>query len=286
MSLSVTSIVTNLEDWSSKRWDVSALIVFGSQVDRVDGARKKDMYSDVDIQIVTWNPAVFANAEWTRIFGEKVSVYAKRGASGGVVKVTALWPCGAALDVIVVPSWKMCTAWLLVALGLHRRSSRLGTALSELATVMRGGFSLRKGRRIWGWFYRSVVEDVSGDRLSDVEICEIANAFVCDYVWVVQKVARGELIAAKRVLIRSMWESNIRLLYEWRLRRGEEAWRDGRRLEMIANSEELSLVALGPVGGVLIEDIEILKGAFMSLVFRLVGERWQWPCVEPLDLRF
>lgn len=270
-------ILERISGWSRSRWHVTSLVVFGSQVAVLGSSRKSDGLSDVDLQIVTWRPSLFLGPEWTSIFGEHVSLYVTRNASGGVFKATALWSNGAALDVIVVSSWQMWFARIVVAFGLHRRSQLISSALSELATVLRGGYSVLKGGVLWARFYNTVVEEVVGDRISDARICRMADEFVCDCVWVRQKIARGEFIAARRTMVRSLWECNVKLLYELMKRQGREAWRDARRIEGLAQGDEVKLVDLNALRGAISDDLLALEDSFRVLVHRLVGLRWQWP---------
>src|SRR5690606_12349277 len=78
-----------------------------------------------------------------------------------------------------------------------------------------------------------------GQRLDHREVRSMCDGFLCDYLWMRQKLARGELIAAQRMLHRSLAEINYQLLHEIRLREGEPSFREARRLEKLLPDHDL-----------------------------------------------
>jgi hypothetical protein len=126
--------------------------------------------------------------------------------------------------------------------GLHRRPGVLADALNIMSTIMSGGYRFLKGEQKWGSFYRRVVAEMPGVRFSDVEVVRLAESFLCDLLWVVQKLERGELVAAQRSIHRSLLETNVILLHELRLRKGVPTFQQARRLEILLDKAELETV--------------------------------------------
>jgi hypothetical protein len=85
---------------------------------------------------------------------------------------------------------------------------------------------------------------MAGVRLGDAEVKVLADIFLCDLLWVLQKIDRGELAAAQHLLHRSLAETNFRYVRELRLRRGEPllSFGLGRKVEAILPPEELAWV--------------------------------------------
>jgi len=177
---------------------------------------------------------MFADRTWAESLpGAKLLVYAPRMTRfGKVPKVNALFE-GAEADFVILPARTLWAAKLLVSLGFHRREGFLRRGLRDLSIVIRPGWRFLKGSEKWDAFYRRVVAEVDDARLGDAAAVNLANTFVCDYIWTVRKVDRGELIAAQRMLHRELAETNLRLLHELRLRRGERSYPEGRRIEQL-----------------------------------------------------
>jgi hypothetical protein len=74
----------------------------------------------------------------------------------------------------------------------------------------------------------------------------MAGVFLAEYLWVRQKLNRGELIAAQHVLHRSLSETNLRLYRELRLRRNlpVPSFGLGRRVEQLALPAEAERLRL------------------------------------------
>jgi hypothetical protein len=166
-----------------------------------------------------------------------------RAATGGVRKVTVLFSSGQ-LDLILVPAMKMWLARVAVAIGAHRKIAPFERALNELSTCLQGGYRFLKGEEAWGRFYNEVSTVMPGVRLSDEAARILADQFLCDFLWILQKAAGGELCAAQHLLHRSLADTNFRLSRELRLRRGLAlpSFGLGRRVESILSPHELELV--------------------------------------------
>lgn len=135
----------------------------------------------------------------------------------------------------------MRLALLAMRCGLHNKIRPVQVALNEFATCLHSGYYFIKGKREWGDFYAQVALEMSGVRLTDAEIKNLANAFLCDLLWVFQKIQRGEFSAAQYQLHRSLSETNFRFMRELRLRRGMPLPSFGlaRRIEKILSPDEL-----------------------------------------------
>ncbi len=264
--------------WAAGQPAVKAAVLIGSHI-RPDGApNAADPSSDWDFQVVTSAPRVFSEAAWARTLpGCELRVYAVRPAFGGVQKVTALF-AGAETDFVVISSGQLRLARVAMSLGLHRRPGPVRRALADLAVVIRPGYRFLKGADGWGAFYERVLREVPDPRLGDAEAVQLAEGFVCDTVWTLRKLARGELLAAQRMLHHSLAETNYRLLHELRLRRGQVSYPEARRLERVATPEERASVSLE--ARLVAEDLHVAvtkaRTSFESLMAQLVPT-WRWP---------
>jgi hypothetical protein len=187
---------------------------------------------------------------------------------------------GAEADLVILPLGLMRLTRLLVALGLHRREGRVRRGLQDLAIVIRPGWRFLKGAGQWEPLYQRVVAEVSDVRLDDAAARRLADSFVCDYVWTLRKLDRGELLAAQRMLHQSLAETNFRLLHELRLRRGERSFPEARRIERVAGAELAGVTVDSPL------EVAALRSAAgksaatcRELMGGLVGAGWHWPAL-------
>lgn len=273
-------IIERVSDWAVATASIEALLLFGSRSRDNSNIAGRDVHSDIDFQIVTYQPEVFLNDSWLRVLGVcRPVAYVYREASGGVSKATALFEGGAELDVVVIPALRMRVARCVVLWGLHRRFVSLAMPLNELSTVLGGGYKMLKGSRRWQQFYAIVVSEIRGARISDLEVMKMADDFLCDYNWINKKIHRGEFIAAQRMLHRSLVENNFKLLHECRVRRSMLSYRDARRIEFICNDDEIQMISVESklAKDSLLKTSRKCASALQKLVFELVGNRWKWP---------
>jgi hypothetical protein len=256
-------------------------VLIGSR-ERANGDRiwRADSLSDWDFQIITSRPAMFGDRDWTRgLVGTEVRAYAARTARiGGVPKVNAVF-AGAEADFVIIPTKLLRRIKAATALGKHRREGPLRRSLQDLAVVIRPGWRFIKGGRAWEAFYRRVVREVPDPRLGDGAARRLAEGFFCDWIWTRRKIARGEFLAAQRMLHRELAETNYRLLHELRLRRGDRSFPEVRRIERIAGPAELAAVTVEsrPRRAALEAALEKSAAACKSLMRSLVGGEWRWP---------
>lgn len=220
--------------------NVKSVVLFGSRAREQGMPAASDDWSDIDLHVIVGNVAAFVAIEsLTSLCDKPVKLHVIRAASGGVRKVTLLYE-DAEVDLVVIPCRQMGLARLGLALGLQEKIAPLRIGLNEMSTIMRGGYRFLKGEDAWGKFYADVVVRLPGQRLGDAEVRAIADAFLCDYLWVRQKLARGEWIAAQRGLHVQLADANFRLMHELRLRQGRPTFREARRLEKLLAAGDLN----------------------------------------------
>jgi hypothetical protein len=167
-----------------------------------------------------------------------------RPATGGVRKITVIFS-SAKIDIVVVPHRMMSVAAFFLRMGIYGRIGRLNSALNEMATCLHAGYRFLKGKEVWGRFYDKV-SALAGVRLNNVEVRDMADAFVCDAVWAFEKLIDGEYIAAQHVLHSKLSDTNLRLWRELRLRKNLPlpSFGLGRRVEVIAPTSERELLSI------------------------------------------
>lgn len=271
----------NLAAWAAREAAVKAVVLIGSRARPAeDGLGQADAESDWDFHVITSQPGVFTQPAWSAALGAGAPLaYVDRlGVLGRARKVSAVFP-GMELDLVVLPAWRLQLAQVAMSLGLHRQSTELRRALGDLAVVLRPGYRFLHGAAGWEPFYRKVVAEVPDPRLDNADALRLAQGFVCDYLWLQRKVARGELVAARRMLHRGLAEVNLQLAHELRLRRGERSFPDGRRLEHTLAAADLAGLAVAGDGSA--EALRVAAGqcaaTLNTLLAGLVGADWRWP---------
>jgi hypothetical protein len=272
---------TAMAAWAARESAVSGLVLIGSRErSSRDRIWRADAESDWDFQIITSRPRLFADREWMRnLAGAEVRAYAARAARiGGVPKINVVL-AGAEVDFVIIPAGVLQRAKAAVARGQHRGEGRWRRVLQDLAIVIRPGWRFLKGERAWGALYRRVVAEVPDPRIGDGAACRLAEGFVCDYVWIKRKIARGEFLAAQRMLHRELAEMNFRLNHELRLRRSQRSFPEARRIERVASLAELAKISIDarPGSRDLRAALENCARTFRELMSALVGEAWRWP---------
>jgi len=270
--------------WAAKTASVRGLVLIGSRERAItDTLELADPYSDWDFQIITSNPGMFREHSWTRdLPGLKVRAYAARTAQiGGVPKVNVVFE-GAESDMVIIPATAARLLKAAVALGLHRREGRLRRRAQDLAEVVRPGWRFLKGGKVWDPLFRRITRDLPDPRLGDQDACRLAEGFVCDYIWCLRKLARGELRTTQRTLFQEVAEVNLKLLHELKRRRGEKTFTKARRIERTsypAELESISVVATHEKEA-LSTALEKSAATCRELMRSLVGDSWQWPTTD------
>lgn len=237
------TLLESLRQWLPTAADVRVATVFGSHARALCGeAEPADPWSDVDLQLVTSRPEIYDTRDWTRnIPGQQLYAYAVRPVFGGAKKITALFSGGEA-DFVIVAHWRLRLGRILFGLGVHRRSAAVERGLADFTLVMSFGHKVLKGGPGWERFYARAIREVPRKQISDQEAISLADGAYVDAVSIMSKLARGELVAAQRWLHRSVIETNLRLMYELRVRRAQASYPDGRRVEQLLPPHELAEV--------------------------------------------
>ncbi len=270
--------------WARRQPAVSGLTLIGSRVRPArDPVWRPDGHSDWDFQLITSQPEVFLRRDWAReLPGVALLAYGVRPARiGGVPKVNAVF-AGAEADFVVLPETVLAPLRRAVKAGRHRRLGAERGALQDLALVIRPGWRFLLGERAWGPMFRRVVADIPDARPGDAALRNLAECFWCDLVWIRRKLERGECLAAQRLLHQSLAETNLRLLHELRLRRGERSFPEGRRLEMIAAAAEVRLatVSVKATARALRAATDRAARNCTKLMRMLVGPDWKPPAID------
>jgi len=118
--------------------------------------------------------------------------------------------------------------------------------------------------------------------MNDDDVRMAAEVYICDYIWCLRKLSRGELYAVQRVLYQDLMETTLRLMHELRRRNGERTYTKARRLEKVLASKELAAFTIkaGPVAAELSAAMEQNAEILKQLVRDLVGTTWSWPRVS------
>lgn len=269
-----------IAEWAAGEPSIEAIALIGSRVrDPEDPVWRADAQSDWDFHVLSSRPELFNDKGWTRQFDVTVQAYAvRRAALGGVPKVAAVFD-GAEADFVLLPLPVIEPLRTAVAAGQHRNSPQLVRTLQDLAIVIRPGWRFLKGAEKWDPFYRQVVADIGDPRLSDEEVCNLAEGFVCDALWTLRKIERGEFVAAYRMLHRALAETNFQLLHEIKLRRGERSFPEARRIERIGTPEEVFQITLSaePDAAELYRAVDKAYTTCRDFVRVLVGDTWRAP---------
>jgi len=276
----MTNFGERVAAWAARQRSIDAVVLIGSRTRQTGDVTKADDLSDWDFHVITSQPDRFLNRDWTAELGlgPALAYGARRGAVGGVTRVTALFP-EIESDYVVLSSLVWNAVRLGLRLGLHRRVPSVRRRATDLALIVRPGHRVLHGGKRWANFYRRVVDCMQDPRLGDADACRLAERFVCDYIWLQRKIARGELLAAQRMLHHSLAEINFQLLHECRLRRGEPTFPEARRIERVLDGATLDRVTVvaGPDSDALLAAGEKAAETCRELMRSLVGSAWRWP---------
>lgn len=237
------SLLAAVTAWIGVEKAVEAAVLFGSQARSASDPAGADGWSDVDLHVVTSDGPAIERIDWARALPDfHFCLRVVRPATGGVRKLTVLFQEGE-LDLVLVPAAEL--KQVRRALRATRRENLpppLLAALNSMATIMQGGYRFLKGAAHWEKFYAAVVRELPGFRIADAEARHLADVFLCEFLWVLQKLRRGELVAAQRILHRSLVETNIVLLHEARVRGTKWTYQQARRVERLVSAAELRCV--------------------------------------------
>lgn len=206
--------------WATGRRDVHAVVLVGSRA-RADSPA--DEWSDVDLALVVDDPDGYLGDEhWLEAFGQPLLTFVEPTAVGGGLERRVLYADGLDVDVAVVtPDWL-----------------RHAAADPEAAHVLQRG-------------YRVLLDRIGVDDLlapaaaaqperrppTERELGELASDFWYHALWAARKLARGEVLMAKRSVDGYLKECLLRLL-TWHARATNpelDTWHDARFFERWAD---------------------------------------------------
>ena len=194
--------------WAAADPAIALCVLIGSQARAGDAATGPDAGSDWDFQLATAEPGRFADGAWLAALGLPPLAYALRpGRLGSALKATAVTARGE-LDVVVLPAEPLRGLARVVGAGGLPADPAARQALTDLSAVLAGGYRILKGEAEFGPFYAQVAGAVPPARLDDAGVRALAEGWVCDYVALRRRLARGELLAARRALHHQMAEGN------------------------------------------------------------------------------
>jgi hypothetical protein len=236
------TLLASLSHWINQENAIRSAVLFGSHARPQTHTAAADALSDIDLHLVVDSPKKILTLDWrSTLPGLTLDFKVARSASGGVAKLSLSFTNGEA-DLVLVPTYRMRTAHFLTTLRIQRKFGQIDSALNALATVISGGYRFLKGEDRWGHFYRTIVENQPGFRVSDSQAHRMAEDYIYDMLWVMKKLKRGELIAAQRILHRSLLETNVILLHELRIRQGKITFQQARRVELLLSPIEINAI--------------------------------------------
>ncbi|MEX2044610.1 MAG: hypothetical protein WD941_04600 [Opitutus sp.] len=219
MTATVQSLLPSVTRWVLECESIKSAVLFGSSVRSDNGASTIDQWSDIDLHVVANKPRDMERIDWGRALpGVQFCMQATRAATGGVRKVTAVFTIGQ-VDMIVVPEQALRLGFFALRCGLNRHVRFLDVAFNEMATCLHSGYTFIKGEENVGHIYARVAS-LPGVRLQDTELISMANVALCELLWILQKLKRGEVVAGQHALHLRLVDSNLRFWREIRLRRG------------------------------------------------------------------
>ncbi len=211
--------VMAITPWLKRKPELCSVVLFGSSARGVAGPARVGPHSDLDLHVVVSDPQAFERTDWQRVLPDReLCLRVIRPATGGARKITVVFANGQ-IDLVVVSARSMREASLALRLGSAHRNAALQVALDEMATCLNSGYRFIKGEKKWGAFYARVAE-LPGVRLGDHELAALADGFLCDLLWVFEKLARGEVVAAQHALHTKLGDVNLRCWRELHRRRG------------------------------------------------------------------
>ncbi len=244
MSPAASSFQAAVTRWVLAEESIRSAVVFGSAARDQPGLPARDEWSDIDLHVGTSDPGRIEAVDWAEaVPGESFRFQVVRPATGGVRKATVLFAHGQ-IDLVLVPVARLRSVRTAMLRGRHREPGPLRGALDEMQTCLRSGYRFIKGEKAWGGFYRRVATEMAGVRLADAQVRHLADVALCDLLWILQKLNRGELAATQHLLHRSVAETNFRFARELRLRRAEPlpSFGLGRHVEELLAPAELARV--------------------------------------------
>ncbi len=223
---------SRIVDWARRQPGIEALIQFGS---RVQSGSQVDAWSDWDYHLIVRNLARYQNSSWpTEIAPCWCSHYEK--IEDGVTKIGVIFEDGLEADFVLLTSWKIkLVYWAIAHPGLrHLYPQALLSGIYNTQRVLRPGYKVVCGDPTWEKRLAALKMPWPERTISAGDFERITSTFWRHAVWLLKKIARGELRAAARWYTLEMFDHVYVLL-------AEEARLAGRRTRTEARSAELWL---------------------------------------------
>ena len=162
--MSEADLGNRVEAWARREEHVVLLVAIGSRVRSGAAEGAADPGSDWDYQVGTSQPGVFGSSRWLLTLGVKVHAYAVRtGRLGSSTKVSVVTDSGE-LDLVILPLDAMAAAAGAMQGPAGAWPPVLRAALSDLATVLAGGFRVLKDTAGLGALVGRVAREGPGAR--------------------------------------------------------------------------------------------------------------------------
>jgi Streptomycin adenylyltransferase len=228
-----------ITDWARARPDVEALIQIGSRVQPQSRSRV-DAWSDWDYHLVVRDRRQLLNRAWVEQIAPGWCVHLE-GIEDGVTKVGCIFENGLEADFVLLVPWQMkLVYWAMARPGLSRWYPRsLRSGIHNTQRVLRPGYKVICGGPAWEKRLRALEVPWPERIMSEADFTQAAAAFWRHAVWLLKKIARGELRAAARWYTLEMFDHiHVLLAEEARLAgrrprteaRSAEQWLDAARL--------------------------------------------------------
>lgn len=246
MSPQNSQLLSAFQSWLETESTVKSVVLFGSSARREAKDTLTDSWSDYDLHVISSDVERLETIDWTKVFPAMSFVFRTiRPATGGVRKSTLFFQRGQ-VDLVVLPLARMKLARFAFSAGFYPRLRALKLGLDEICTCIQPGYRFLKGEKSWGPFYDRVLKNTTGVRIEERELRQRADVATADLLWILQKIQRGELLAAQHMLHRSLAETNFALVREYRIRIGQRLPSFGlaRRAETQLKAEEIKWVRI------------------------------------------
>jgi len=225
--------------WARARPDVEALIQIGSRVQPQSRSRV-DAWSDWDYHLVVRDRRQLLNRAWVEQIAPGWCVHLE-GIEDGVTKVGCIFENGLEADFVLLVPWQMkLVYWAMARPGLSRWYPRsLRSGIHNTQRVLRPGYKVICGGPAWEQRLRALEVPWPERIMREADFAHATSAFWRHAVWLLKKIARGELRAATRWYTLEMFDHiHVLLAEEARLAgraprteaRSAEQWLDAGRL--------------------------------------------------------
>lgn len=206
--------------WAEARDDVRAVFLVGSRA-RTDSPA--DAWSDVDLALVVDEPDRYLGDErWVEAFGKPVLTLLEPTAVGRAFERRVLYEGGLDVDIAVFsPAWLEAAVEDPETASVIARGHRVLLDKIGLADLAARAASVEQPRRL---------PDDRGFR-------ELAADFWYHALWAARKLARGEILMAKRS-VDGYLKERLLILFTWHARAGDpelDTWHEARFFERWAN---------------------------------------------------